>query len=530
MSATPATGNRVINRGFCQKCGTVCPVERERRGNHLYLVRECPRCGHDETLISRDAELYYEKRDMMGYVGEAQATCSLMCADCKLHASPKFVILDVTNRCNMNCPICLANIPAMGYEFHPPLGYFEKIFDHLLTLKPVPKVQLFGGEPTCREDLVELLQLATKRGIFVRMVTNGLKFADEEYCKAVLGTKPQLLLGLDGLDPDIQKKLRKNPHSLDKKLKAIDNIEKHSKSKICLMCTTAVGVSDKLLPGLLEYCYTKRNIINRMMLIPLQSTAGPELVGEQSSTIEDVEHMMADIYPGVEFIPVGALRAMESAMEFYGENMTMGGAHPNCECLALLVAEPRTGTYRPVNEYLKKPYKQTVREMMEWDKQVTRKLKRSLLVRLFGNGMKRTLYTVHLARWVLRNVRMDQAVGPKPVRTILKAVWDKVTSGKRWKEVVKKHLGDRSMFQLIILPYEEQGCLESARLVDCPVAFGCEHPVTGNVTLIPFCSYFVYKNDILRKSTERWGIQRGNQVLGGSDVAPDAPPEAVAKG
>jgi hypothetical protein len=40
--------------------------------------------------------------------------------------------------------------------------------------------------------------------------------------------------------------------------------------------------------------------------------------------------------------------------------------------------------------------------------------------------------------------------------------------------------------------------------VDCPVAFACEHPETGEPIIVPFCSYFLFKNDILRKAADRW--------------------------
>jgi hypothetical protein len=501
-------GAKVITRGYCEKCTRVVPVERVQRGNDLYLVRECSDCGHGETLISHDAKAYYQKRELMGYVGDAQETCSLNCVECHHEVSPAFVVIDVTNRCNMNCPICLANIPAMGFEFHPPIEYFDKIFQHLIKLRPVPRIQLFGGEPTCRDDLIDILKLAKKRGLHSRVVTNGIRLADEDYCRRMLATGPQLLFGLDGLNPEIQKKLRKNPGSLEKKLKAIENVEKYTKSKITIMCTTAAGVSEQLMPGLFQFLYEKHNLITRIMLIPLQATAGPEQVDIGSSTIEDIEHLMEKCFPGLEFVPAGALRLLKNIMKFYGLNVSMGGAHPNCECLALMVAEPGAGAYRPVNDYLKVSLKQFARDLIAFDRQMGPKLERGILGRLFGQRGQKAHLGLALVRWSLRRIRIGRAMGPRFFRNLFRVLWGKITTGKKWGKLFKQYMGDRSMLDIIILPYEEPGYLESARLVDCPVSFACEHPETGEVDLIPFCSYFIYKNDILRKTVERWGNKR----------------------
>ncbi|NIO13772.1 MAG: radical SAM protein, partial [Xanthomonadales bacterium] len=85
--------------------------------------------------------------------GCAYVGCDLECVDCPHKTEPSFVFLDVTNRCNLNCPICINNTPSMGFVFEPPLEYFQQVFSRLHHYRPRPPVQLFGGEPTVREDL-----------------------------------------------------------------------------------------------------------------------------------------------------------------------------------------------------------------------------------------------------------------------------------------------------------------------------------------------------------------------------------------
>ena len=62
----------------------------------------------------------------------------------------------------------------MGFDFNPPLAYFEKIFQALARLEPRPTVQLIGGEPTVRNDLLDIIRLGNRYGLRASVVTNGL--------------------------------------------------------------------------------------------------------------------------------------------------------------------------------------------------------------------------------------------------------------------------------------------------------------------------------------------------------------------
>jgi len=65
---------------------------------------------------------------MWRYEPPPHAGCSMECKQCGVSHEPTLVFVDVTNRCNMNCPICIANVHGMGFVFDPPLEYFERIF------------------------------------------------------------------------------------------------------------------------------------------------------------------------------------------------------------------------------------------------------------------------------------------------------------------------------------------------------------------------------------------------------------------
>ncbi len=146
------------NRSPCNVCKRLAPARREEREGKVYLVKECRQCGRTETLISGDAERYFFKRSLDE--GYPYGGCSLECLSCQRKRMPQFAFVNVTNRCNLNCPICIDNVPSLGFSFEPPMEYFDALFQRLARNDPKPTVALFGGEPTVRQDLFDIVRLA----------------------------------------------------------------------------------------------------------------------------------------------------------------------------------------------------------------------------------------------------------------------------------------------------------------------------------------------------------------------------------
>ncbi|KPL08813.1 hypothetical protein AMJ85_07800 [candidate division BRC1 bacterium SM23_51] len=508
---TDTATKKITNRGFCEHCHTIVPLRHQAREGKMYLVKDCPNCGTVETMVSSDAERYMEKRRLCEYEGEAQATCHLNCVDCNHGFTPKLVHLDVTNRCNMNCPICAANVQAMGFDFNPPMEYFEKIFKELAKYDPKPRVQFFGGEPTVRDDFIEIVRLARKYRLPARVATNGIRLADEQYCKELLDTRVHLLFAFDGRHPDIYKKMRKSPRALELKLKALDNVKNYnvrpgsgefSSRRITILSAVGLGINDKHMDDFFQFCHERREQISVVAIIPLQVTPGPEQVAPQSTSIEDVERICADAIPGVEFIPTAMLQMFETIQETFDVRITFGGTHPNCETVTILIADEER--YRPVSDYLKTSFGELVESVIAWDRRMGEKLKGSWIARLFGKRGRQLVVGWGLVRLAPRYIRIGKFIGPNPIRNLARMVWRKVTTGKQWKKLIRRYSGVRGVMRLIILPYEDEGWLETARLMTCPVAFVYEHPKTRKVELMPFCSWLVYKNDILRATAEHY--------------------------
>ena len=201
----------VVNLGVCERCEERIPVRHVVEDGQVYMIKECPNCGEIKSMISSDADRWQEKRDLVHYDDDKEddkVKCPGFCEVCNLSHKPKVVFIDTTNRCDLNCPICLANVPGMGFEYDPPLSYFKRIFKELGTWEPKPRVELFGGEPTMREDLFEIIAMARAQDLPISLVTNSMRLADEEFCRQVCERRIDMLLAFDGRGEEIYRRMR----------------------------------------------------------------------------------------------------------------------------------------------------------------------------------------------------------------------------------------------------------------------------------------------------------------------------------
>lgn len=117
------------------------------------------------------------------------------------HDVPVYVQFYVTARCNLTCQQC--NIIYANSDVREcTLDEIKQIADNFATLK-VAIILLTGGEPFARQDLPEIIQAFTERGIHVRMQTNG-HASQEQIHKAIEYGGNDISISLDSLRPELQ--------------------------------------------------------------------------------------------------------------------------------------------------------------------------------------------------------------------------------------------------------------------------------------------------------------------------------------
>ena len=494
-----------VNYGVCETCRKRVPAEHVIRDGRVYLRKDCPDCGSSEALVSTDAAVWQLKRDICRYDPEAPLHCTLQCETCRHDHHPRMVFVDVTNRCNMNCPICIANIPGMGFEFHPAISYFEKVFETLGRMRPRPVIQLFGGEPTVRDDLFEIIDLARANGLDARIVTNGLKLADEEYCKRICESKVHVLIAFDGNDPAIYERLRKNPSAYAKKVKALENLRKYSRHKNTIMCCVARHVNDQHMGDLIQFVHDGSSFIKCLHLIPLTETwEEGEFETDVATTTEDVEQIVNEALPGedVEFLPMGLTASLHRVMAvFGGAPLKFAGAHPNCESAAYLLSDGER--YHGLGGYLKMPLAELAGQVVDRAKRIDAKLARLDLSRPLHKLRARLLVLRTFGPLAFRALSFRRIFKGNPFLAVLRVLGG-VLVGRKLKHQLRKHSRLKHAMLMVILPFEEYHSVESARLQGCPAGFAYEDPDTGEVKTIPVCVWGLYKNDIQRRLADKY--------------------------
>ena len=151
---------------------------------------------------------------------------------------PLMAMIEVTNRCNMSCPICYSGADYAADDV--PLGGIKRSMERLLevTGSPVP-LQISGGEPTVRKDLPEIISLAKTMGFrHIELITNGIRISEDPSLLQNLRERglSAVYLQFDGLKKETYLKIRGQdlPHVRRGAVEAVRNAG--------LCCTLAVTV------------------------------------------------------------------------------------------------------------------------------------------------------------------------------------------------------------------------------------------------------------------------------------------------
>jgi MoaA/NifB/PqqE/SkfB family radical SAM enzyme len=505
------------NIALCNECRAPVPAEFFFPEGEVWIRKDCPSCGSNAWQVSSDASVWQAKRDLWDGVPTEPKECSLHCDRCRKNHHPNVVFVDVTNRCNMHCPICIAKLGGMGFDFNPPLEYFARIFAEIAKIHPKPVLQLFGGEPTVRDDLMEIVALAYKHGLQCHLTTNGLRFADEEYCRKLCQAGVGVRFSLDGLTPEIYARLRNNPHACRQKLKGLENLKKYCKRRITIISCAGKGINDKSLADLLQYCHDNRDLISDLGIIPLaQDWEEGRFESVGRTTMEDVEKMVEQAIPdgGVEFIPAGLSYWLRRARSFFRDNphsevLLLAGVHPNCESFSFLISDGRQ--YRGINYYLNKPFGKAVAELIKLLKKIDPQLIRLDPKKPFQRLQGRFLIAMTVAPWLLRIVNFRRLVGVNRFPGLLKIGWRVLVRklSKRFIRQIPKRRRPVPMLRIAVLPFEEQNAVDASRMENCKAVFAYEDVENDRIGTIPVCLWYPFRNAILEKIAAKYGTLSG---------------------
>lgn len=268
-------------KSLCPECMQVIEANVVEKDGKALIKKECPKHGSFEDVYWSDSELY-KRFEKFAEVGEGvenprtkeQRGCPFDCGICSNHKSHTVLgIIDVTNRCNLRCPICFANAAAAGYVYEPTFEQIKGMLKNLRANRPTPPpaVQFSGGEPTIRDDLPDIVRAAKEAGFWhIEVNTNGIRLAqDLDFVKRLREAGVSTIyLQFDGVTPEPTIKAR-GADILHLKFKAIENCRKAGLTSMVLVVTLVKGINDDQVGDIIRFAAKNKDIIRCINVQPV---------------------------------------------------------------------------------------------------------------------------------------------------------------------------------------------------------------------------------------------------------------------
>ena len=139
-------------------------------------------------------------------------------------SAPYRMDLALTYRCNNRCIHCYSSSPEAALSKRElPKDKWIRIIDKLYRIG-VPYIVFTGGEPTLRDDLVDLIAYAQKKGLVTGLVTNGRRLADKDYLHSLIEAGlDSIQITLESADPEVHDKITGVKGSWEETVQGIKN-------------------------------------------------------------------------------------------------------------------------------------------------------------------------------------------------------------------------------------------------------------------------------------------------------------------
>jgi uncharacterized radical SAM superfamily Fe-S cluster-containing enzyme len=362
-----------VIQSLCPECANIIDATLVDRDGKVMVEKTCPEHGYFEDIYFSDVGLFHV---MEGYAHDGTGVdnpfypeaeeCPTDCGLCQMHLSHTVLAnVDLTNRCNLKCPICFANANASGFIVEPT---FDEVVEMLAVLRrnsPVatPSVQFAGGEPTVYPYFLEAVKAAHELGFAqIQVATNGVRMAQEPgFTQAMTDAGVHTVyLQFDGFDDEMYKEVRGKPMVAIKQ-RAVETVrEAKPNMSICLVPTLVNTVNDHIVGDIVQYAIDNSDVIHAVNFQPVAFTGRIDKteLARKRFTLSDLVHRLVDqtdFLKEEHFFPVPSVSVFsELASVWQNDPKVAFTSHPHCG-LATFIFIDEHGTPIPVNEFVDVP-------------------------------------------------------------------------------------------------------------------------------------------------------------------------------
>jgi tetraether lipid synthase len=252
---------------ICSTCFRKLEGKIVFQDDKVFLLKRCPEHGAERVLVADDVDYYRRCREVfikrpempVVYNTPVKWGCPYDCGLCTDHEQHScLALLEVTDSCNLRCPVCYAASGPERLE-HRPLTLVEKMLDAVVRNEGRPDVvQISGGEPTLHPDFFKIVRMAKARPIRHLMVnTNGVRIAQEEdFAERLAQIEDfEVYLQFDSFERDPLMRLR-GADLRTVRQRALERLNRHNISTT-LVVTLKKGLNDGEIGKIIDFALTQ---------------------------------------------------------------------------------------------------------------------------------------------------------------------------------------------------------------------------------------------------------------------------------
>ncbi|MBD1840666.1 radical SAM protein [Coleofasciculus sp. FACHB-501] len=348
-----------LTNSVCSKCLVKVEAKIIFRDDCVYLVKHCPTHGHQEVLIADDIDYYKLSQEFikpgdmpLKFNTPIKYGCPYDCGLCPDHEQHScLTLVEVTDRCNLSCPICYADSGTEEVSQHSSqsrrhrtLEQIERMIDAVVANEGEPQVvQISGGEPTIHPEFFKILDITKRKPIRHLMInTNGIRIAkDRNFCDRLSQYMPgiEVYLQFDSFEAAALEELR-GADLREIREQAIAHLNEFNISTT-LVVTLKKGLNDGEIGKIIEYALQQR-CVRGVTFQPIQA----------AGRLEGFEHER-DRYTLTEV----RRSILQQSPYFKPEDILPVPCHPDCLAMAYALKVkgkviPLTGLLEP-NTFVK---------------------------------------------------------------------------------------------------------------------------------------------------------------------------------
>ena len=310
LTSQPVEGAHVHMRNtqaLCPECLKALPAEvfHDEQGR-VWMERICPEHGSFTTYCWPDYLNYEHLRSFElpetrpAHTFPVSADCPRSCGLCARHRRKVTLAeIEVTMRCNMRCPVCFMAADDIAPD--PSLASMGQFLDTVVAECGTDTgLQLTGGEPTVRDDLWQIIELARERGFWgVEVNTNGVRIATEEgYLEKLVGAGlTGVYLQFDGFNDDAYQAIRGRPMA-DLKRRVVERCREVG-VQVVLAMTVVSGSNDDQLGPALRFSLENSDVVAGLALQPAFTSGRFTARRATPLTMGDVIKLLAEQSDGL---------------------------------------------------------------------------------------------------------------------------------------------------------------------------------------------------------------------------------------